>query len=79
MCLRIVSLIAQQPSLFLDPDPHACMFSSRTLLRDIKKSGETHIVLDCSTKKIHTVLKQAQQEGMMTDYHNYLITSLVRI
>ena len=46
------------------------------MLKEIKKSGEIHIVLDCSTEKIQTVLKQAQQVGMMTAYHNYLITSL---
>ncbi len=34
-------------------------------------------MLDCRTEKIQTVLKQAQQVGMMTAYHNYLITSLV--
>eukprot|EP00094_Tigriopus_californicus_P003973 TCALIF_03827-PA protein Name:"Similar to GRIK2 Glutamate receptor ionotropic, kainate 2 (Macaca fascicularis)" AED:0.16 eAED:0.16 QI:0/0.7/0.45/1/0.8/0.81/11/0/556 len=48
----------------------------RSLLKDVKKSGEIHIVLDCSTEKIQTVLKQAQQVGMLTAYHNYLITSL---
>jgi hypothetical protein len=44
----------------------------------VKKAGEVHIVLDCSTEKIQSVLKQALQVGMMTAYHNYLITSLVR-
>jgi ionotropic kainate glutamate receptor 2 len=33
-------------------------------------------VLDCSTERIYDVLKQAQQIGMMSDYHSYLITSL---
>ena len=50
---------------------------SRPLLKDIKKSGEVHIVLDCSTEKIQHFMKQAMQVGMMTAYHNYLITSLV--
>ena len=48
------------------------------LLKKIKNSAESHIVLDCSTEKIYYVLKQAQQIGMMTDYHSYLITSLVK-
>lgn len=48
----------------------------RPLLKQIKNSAEAHIVLDCSTEKIHEVLKQAQQIGMMSDYHSYLITSL---
>jgi hypothetical protein len=42
----------------------------------VKNSAESHIVLDCSTERIHDVLKQAQQIGMMSDYHSYLITSL---
>lgn len=54
-------------------------FLDRPLLKEVKKSGEIHIVLDCATEKIQSVLKQAQQVGMMTAYHNYLITSLVRM
>ena len=49
----------------------------RKLLKEVKKAGEIHIVLDCSTEKIQSILKQASQVGMMTAYHNYLITSLV--
>ncbi|XP_065349396.1 glutamate receptor ionotropic, kainate 2 isoform X2 [Cloeon dipterum] len=48
----------------------------RPLLKQIKNSAESHVVLDCSTEKIYDVLKQAQQIGMMSDYHSYLITSL---
>lgn len=48
----------------------------RPLLKQIKNSAEAHIVLDCTTEKIYEVLKQAQQIGMMSDYHSYLITSL---
>ncbi|XP_072157051.1 glutamate receptor ionotropic, kainate 2 isoform X1 [Bemisia tabaci] len=48
----------------------------RPLLKQIKNSAESHIVLDCSTDRIYKVLKQAQQIGMMSDYHSYLITSL---
>ena len=33
----------------------------RPLLKDVKKSGEIHVVLDCSTDKVQSVLKQAQQ------------------
>lgn len=49
----------------------------RPLLKQIKNSAESHIVLDCTTAKVYQVLKQAQQIGMMSDYHSYLITSLV--
>ncbi|XP_049532370.1 glutamate receptor ionotropic, kainate 2 isoform X1 [Anopheles darlingi] len=48
----------------------------RPLLKQIKNSAESHIVLDCSIERIYEVLKQAQQIGMMSDYHSYLITSL---
>ena len=41
----------------------------------MKQSGEIHIVLDCDYEKIRTVLKEAQAVGMMTAYHNYLITN----
>jgi len=53
------------------------LFTCRPLLKQIKNSAESHVVLDCSTEKIYDVLKQAQQIGMMSDYHSYLITSLV--
>jgi Receptor family ligand binding region. len=52
-------------------------YDFRPLLKQIKNSAESHIVLDCSTERIYEVLKQAQQIGMMSDYHSYLITSLV--
>lgn len=48
----------------------------RSLLKQIKNSAEAHIVLDCTTEKIYDVMKQAQQIGMMSDYHSFLITSL---
>lgn len=51
----------------------------RPLLKQIKNSAESHIVLDCATERIRDVLQQAQQIGMMSDYHSYLITSLVRL
>lgn len=51
----------------------------RPLLKQIKNSAEAHIILDCNTEKIYEVLKQAQQIGMMSDYHSYLITSLVSL
>lgn len=58
-----------------------CCFSPRCrpLLKQIKNSAVAHIVLDCSTDKIYDVLKQSQQIGMMSDYHSYLITSLVNL
>lgn len=55
----------------------ASSLSCRPMLKDAKKAGVTHVVLDVERDKIFTVLKQAQQIGMMTSYHNYFITSLV--
>lgn len=63
--------------LFLQNDYLKLLFCFRPLLKQIKNSAESHIVLDCSTERIYDVLKQAQQIGMMSDYHSYLITSLV--
>ena len=48
----------------------------RPLLKEIKKSEETHIVLDCEYDKIEMILHQADGLDLLTDYHNYLITSL---
>ena len=48
----------------------------RPLLKEIKKSEETRIVLDCDYDKIELILEQANKIELMTDYHNYLITSL---
>lgn len=48
------------------------------MLKDIKQSGQTRIMLDCSTNIILDVLSQAQQVGIMTAYHSYILTSLVR-
>ena len=50
----------------------------RPLLKEIKKSEETRIVLDCDYDKIEMILQQANEIELMTDYHNYLITSLPR-
>ena len=36
-------------------------------------------MLDCDHDKIRTVMKEAQAVGMMTAYHNYLITNMVGI
>jgi len=48
----------------------------RPLLKEIKKSEERNIVLDCDYDKIEMILSQADGQEMLTDYHNYLSTSL---
>ncbi|KAJ9588778.1 hypothetical protein L9F63_017937 [Diploptera punctata] len=55
----------------LDP-----LHNHRTVLRRIRNSGEKNIILDCSIELLPEVLKQAQQVGLMTPLHNYIITSL---
>ncbi|XP_044259602.1 glutamate receptor ionotropic, kainate 2-like isoform X2 [Tribolium madens] len=48
----------------------------RTSLTSIKKTGETNFILECSIEILEAVLRQAQQVGMMTERHSYLITNL---
>ena len=43
----------------------------RSLLKEIKLAGNRRIILDCSSEKIHQILIQAQQVGMMTGRQNY--------
>ncbi|CAG0921786.1 unnamed protein product [Notodromas monacha] len=48
----------------------------RHLLREIKATGYTKIILDCNSSKLYDILEQAQQIGMMTEAHSYLTTTL---
>lgn len=48
----------------------------RPLLKELKKSGETRIVLDCDFEKVQEILRQADEIGLVNDYFAYLITSL---
>ncbi|XP_069950782.1 glutamate receptor ionotropic, kainate 2-like isoform X2 [Cherax quadricarinatus] len=48
----------------------------RALLNEVKGTLEQNIILDCKTENVGTVLKQAQQIGMMSSFHNYIISSL---
>ncbi|XP_037082452.1 glutamate receptor ionotropic, kainate 2-like, partial [Pollicipes pollicipes] len=48
----------------------------RPLLKRIKKSGSTKIVLDCRLSLLRPLLEQAQEIGMMNQYFSYLLTSL---
>jgi len=52
-------------------------FYFRKELREIKDSGETKILLDCSFGILSEVLLQAQQVGLMGSEHNFIIASLV--
>ena len=48
----------------------------RPLLKEVKKSGETRIIMDCDYMKVGGILKQAEEIGMINDYHSYVITNL---
>ncbi|KAI5730902.1 hypothetical protein M8J77_001892 [Diaphorina citri] len=48
----------------------------RPLLKEIKNSSESHILLDCSMDKTVTILKQAKEVHLMGDYQNYILTNL---
>ncbi|CAG0907065.1 unnamed protein product [Cyprideis torosa] len=67
-----------------DPSPFSIILQElpkngdfRPLLKDLWKRTVTRVVLDCSVGTVERVLKQAQQVGMMTDYHNYILTTLM--
>lgn len=51
----------------------------RPLLKQIKRSAETRIVVDCSFDKIEEILRQASETEIISDYHNFLFTSLVSL
>lgn len=48
----------------------------RPQLRRVKLSGDKNIVLCSSIDALPEILKQAQQVGLMTDEHQFIITSL---
>ena len=48
----------------------------RTTFKELNKLGMKNIILDVPREHIYTVLKHAQQVDMLSDYHNYLFTSL---
>jgi len=48
----------------------------RPLLKEIKKSEETRVILDCDFDKVELILRQADEVNLLTDYHAYMVTSL---
>ncbi|RZC36214.1 Lig chan, ANF receptor and/or SBP bac 3 domain containing protein, partial [Asbolus verrucosus] len=48
----------------------------RSVLKQIKQSGEHHIILDCETDRIMEVLEQAKSVGIMSLVYQYFLTSL---
>ncbi|XP_037578883.1 glutamate receptor ionotropic, kainate 2 [Dermacentor silvarum] len=48
----------------------------RKVFREVGRRGESNILLDAPTHRIREYLKQAQDVGMLTEYHSYITTSL---
>lgn len=48
----------------------------RPVLRRVKLSDDRNIIVDCSIERLPEVLKQMQQVGLMTEYHQFLIANL---
>lgn len=51
--------------------------SCRPLLKEIKESSVSQIILDCETDHILDILEQAQEVKLMEEYYSYILTSLV--
>lgn len=47
----------------------------RSILRRVKLSAEECIIVECSIENLGEVLKQAQQVGLMTDHHQFILTN----
>lgn len=48
----------------------------RSILRRIKQSSDTCLVIECSIDALEEVLRQAQQIGLLIDKYQYIITNL---
>lgn len=48
----------------------------RAILRRVKMSSDTCIIIDSSIESLPEIMKQAQQIGIMIDKYNYIITNL---
>ena len=48
----------------------------RKIFKEVGKLGIRNIILDVPRDHIHAVLRHAQQVDMLSEYHNYLFTSL---
>jgi hypothetical protein len=46
------------------------------LIKDVKLSGSSHIIVDIQTKYLNKFLEQAEQVGLMTAYFHFIFTSL---
>lgn len=52
----------------------SCIF--RPVLKKAWRADEKFFILDCHIENLEEILKQAQQIGLMTHEHHYIITNL---
>nr|CAI5868750.1 unnamed protein product [Callosobruchus analis] len=48
----------------------------RTMLKEIKRTGMLHFILDCEAENILEVLKEAKEQKLLTEFHSYILTNL---
>jgi glutamate receptor, ionotropic, invertebrate len=48
----------------------------RPQLRRVKHSEDLNVIISCSIETLPEILKQAQQVGLLTDKHQFIISSL---
>ncbi|XP_064489353.1 glutamate receptor ionotropic, kainate 2-like isoform X2 [Ornithodoros turicata] len=48
----------------------------RKLFREVGRRGETNVVLHVPARRIAEYLREAHLAGMLSEYHNYILTSL---
>nr|XP_037875292.1 glutamate receptor ionotropic, kainate 2 [Bombyx mori] len=49
---------------------------NRTLLKTLKATGETRVILDCPAHRVLDYLRQAREVNFFEDYMSYILTSL---
>jgi len=49
----------------------------RSILKELKKQGETRFILECKFSKSADILRQDQEVGLMTGYDSIFVTHLV--
>lgn len=47
-----------------------------SLIKDIKSSGTSHIIVDIETRHMNEFIRQANEVGLMTAYFHFIFTSL---
>lgn len=47
-------------------------------MQEVKQSGCKNLIIDCTYDILGSVLRQAQQVGILSEQHNVIVTSLVR-